>query len=164
MNLNCMVLALSLVFSHGLAVADGTFNGDWLFKKEMTQEQHRSEFLQATTFTGSAAQLHLLQNGADVSGTWSTTADRQVQSGSLKGVIEGDTLRIYLCNDGGGSNEQYVCPDYPAQFDYLVMHQTYLAWYRYSPSGFDRYLTLERTASQTFASKTGQATEQKSSQ
>jgi hypothetical protein len=149
MNLKYMAIAGFLAFSHSMAFADGTFNGDWFFIKGMPQEKQTAESQYDFTFVGSAAQLHLVQNGSHVSGTWSKTTDKQVQSGSLKGVIEGDTLRIYLCNDGGGSNEPYDCPDYPAQFDYLVMHQTYLAWYKYSPSGFDRYLTLERPASHT---------------
>jgi hypothetical protein len=161
MNLNYLVIAVFLVCSHSLAFADGVFNGDWLFNKGAAQQQQSSVSQQDTTFAGSAAQLHLLQTGSAVSGTWSETTHEKVQSGSLTGVIEGDTLRIHFCSDDGASNEPYVCPNYPTEFDYLVMHQTYLAWYRYSPSGFDRYLTLQRRTNETLS---GQAADSKPTQ
>ncbi len=132
------------------ALADGPFSGDWYFRVN-AQGPRVSVFLQDTTFAGTAAALHLVQNGVNVSGTWSVASASLVQSGSIKGVVQGDTLQIYLCSDVAAESGEKACPNYPAEFDYLVNHGTWMAWYKNRASGFEKYLALERSAGDAHA-------------
>jgi hypothetical protein len=157
------IIATCLLLSSTLALADGVFDGYWYFGKSLSHEQV-SEFLQDTTFPGTEAQLHLLQNGLAVTGTWRETTQAGVRSGALKGVVQGDTLQIYFCSDGSSGKETSVCPNYPAEFDYLVNHGTYVAWYRHNQNGFEKYMALLHRTSDTLAAKSGQATDSKSDQ
>ncbi len=143
------ILAICLLLTPLLAMADGLFEGYWYFDKALAREKQRSEFLQDTTFTGSRAQLHMLQDGLQVSGTWSITTAAGPRSGALKGVVQADTLQLYLCSDSAAADAAAVCPNYPADFDYLVMHGSYVAWYLHTKAGFERYLTLEHRATET---------------
>ncbi|HEY7986618.1 MAG TPA: hypothetical protein VIE17_06825 [Methylophilaceae bacterium] len=148
-------IAIVAICFSGLASAGGPFDGDWYFKAD-AQGPRVSVFLQDTTFSGSAAELHLVQNGTAVTGTWRITGAANVQAGSLKGMVQGDTLQIYLCSDGAGEageNGTTSCPNYPVEFDYLVNHGTWMAWYKNKQSGFEKYLALERSANDKHASQ-----------
>lgn len=138
------------IFSPSSALADGPFDGDWYFKAS-AQGPRVSVFLQDTTFSGTAAALHLVQNGVTVAGTWSVAGATRIQSGSVKGIVQGDTLQIYLCSDVAAEVGEIACPNYPAEFDYLVNHGTWMAWYKNRPSGFEKYLALERSAGDAHA-------------
>ncbi|HEY8084688.1 MAG TPA: hypothetical protein VIE69_03665 [Methylophilaceae bacterium] len=134
-----------------LALADGLFDGDWYFKAN-AEGPRVSVFLQDTTFAGTTAELHLSQSGTAVSGTWRISGKTEVLAGSLKGIVQGDTLQIYLCSDVAGEEAgTAVCPDYPVEFDYLVNHGTWMAWYKNKQSGFEKYLALERHANDIHA-------------
>jgi hypothetical protein len=155
------IIATCLLLSSGLVLADGVFDGYWYFGKSLSHEQI-SEFLQDTTFSGTEAQLHLQQNGLTVTGTWREATPAGVRTGALKGVVQGETLQIYFCSDS--SKEPYICPNYPTEFDYLVMHGTYVAWYRHNQNGFEKYMTLLHRTSDTLAAKSGQANDSQPTQ
>jgi hypothetical protein len=142
-------LVMLMICFPARALADGLFDGDWVFRVN-AQGPRVSVFLQDTTFSGTAAALHLVQNGMTVTGTWSVASAARVQSGSLKGKVQGDTLQIYLCSDVVPDGEA-ACPNYPVAFDYLVNHGTWMAWYKNRQSGFEKYLALERSAGDVHA-------------
>ncbi|TKC86347.1 hypothetical protein FAZ69_21120 [Trinickia terrae] len=91
-----------------------------------------------------------------VSVTWSDGSDQRVWSGSLKGVVHGNQLRVRFCSDGAFGNEEFVCPNYEPESDLFALRGGKLVWYKKQDSGFERYMTLKRVAARRERKKPGE--------
>ncbi|MDQ3205222.1 MAG: hypothetical protein M3Q40_01630 [Pseudomonadota bacterium] len=92
------------------------------------------------------ANLDLIQEAATVTGTWSDGENRRGRGeyGRLKGQLNGQRMEVRFCTEAPtGLKDE--CPAYRERFDYFVLKDGTLEWYRpFGPDGHDLYLTLQR--------------------
>lgn len=138
-----MSIALRMAFLIGLTttsavIAKPSFQGDWLYHQECGFWH--------------SAELHLVQQGEQITGTWSDGIAKGTghgSFGSLHGAVMQGALHVNFC-EAPDSAGKFTCPTFNTSIaDRFVIHGNDLTWFRQSggppgPVSFDKYITLHR--------------------